>query len=455
MHPKTSPKAAALLVSLHLVLSACVKHPAPVTGRVTPASKSAAVAHAAPVPTSYACPSIGAAVQDDAERVCVPYAGTPKGDAQAPITVVEFSDFECPYCARVQATLSKLEQTYPGKLRFYFRHEPLPFHAKARLAAQAAVAAENQGRFGPMHDRLFAHQTELGRQDLIRHAQALGLDPERFLKDLEAPETRERIDEDVKLADALAVRGTPIFFINGRSVRGAVPFEEFRKVIDDELQRAQKMGLQAASGYSFYAALMEGKGKGLGEPATPVAPTKIPVGNEVFNIEVGSAPQKGPVDAPVTLVVFSDFQCPFCSRLDAILDEVTKAYPGKLRIVWKNFPLAFHARARATAEAALAAHEQGKFWPMQAKLLDKQNALDDADLEDYAREIGLDMVRFKAAMGSHKFAAAVEADVRQGTSLGVVGTPTTFVNGTLISGAEAPKVFRARIDQELAKAAAK
>jgi protein-disulfide isomerase len=155
------------------------------------------------------------------------------------------------------------------------------------------------------------------------------------------------------------------------------------------------------------------------------------------------------------LVVFSDFQCPFCSRLEASLAEVEKSYPGKLRIVWKNFPLSFHPHARSSAEAAMAAHEQGKFWVMQAKLFENQGALGEQDLERYAGEIGLDMTRFKEALASHKFAAAIEADMKQGTSLGVEGTPATFVNGHLIVGAQAPAAFKARVEAELAKASAK
>ncbi len=450
MDRRSSSCPTTLLVCLHLALCACVKHPAPAPGLVTPAAKSDAdtATDAAPEPNKYSCAANGAAVQDDVERFCVPYAGTPRGDAQALITVVVFSDFECPFCGRVQATLSALEQSYPGKLRFYFRHKPLPFHRNACLAAYAAVAAENQGRFWPMHDRLFDHRTELSKPELIQHAQTLGLDTERFAKDLEAGETQARVEEDLRLSDALSVQGTPSFFINGRLLRGALPVEAFQEVIDDELQRAQAMGMQAASGFSFYAALMEGKGKDKGRPATPEAPT-IPVGNEVFNIAVGSVPHKGNKEAKVTLIAFMDFQCPYSARAMKTLDVLTARYPDDLRIAFRHFPLPFHKSAKDAALATMAAEEQGKFWEMAGQLLSHQPDLTTTSIEAGAVSLGLDMTKFRQTVADSRKQARLEQDMKLGERLGVTGTPTFFINGRRFAGAYPLESFVDLLDQEI------
>jgi protein-disulfide isomerase len=151
------------------------------------------------------------------------------------------------------------------------------------------------------------------------------------------------------------------------------------------------------------------------------------------------------------VVLFSDFQCPFCGRVEPSLTELEKAYPGKVRVVWKNFPLSFHNNAKPAAEASMAANEQGKFWEMHAKLFANQQNLDAASLEKYAKEIGLDMAKFKAAVDSHKFAPQIEADTKQGSSLGVQGTPASFLNGHFINGAQPFDAFKKIADEELAK----
>jgi protein-disulfide isomerase len=152
----------------------------------------------------------------------------------------------------------------------------------------------------------------------------------------------------------------------------------------------------------------------------------------------------------VTVVLFSDFECPYCKKIEPTLDALEKEYPGKVRVVWKNFPLDMHPSARLAAAAALAAHTQGKFWAMHDRLLENQEALDRPTLEGHARRLGLDPARFQAALDSK--AAEVEADVKQGTSLGVTGTPTVFVNGRRVVGAHPLATFKALVEQELARA---
>jgi len=137
------------------------------------------------------------------------------------------------------------------------------------------------------------------------------------------------------------------------------------------------------------------------------------------------------------------------SRGEPVIAKLEKAYRGKVQVAWKNFPLAFHISAKPAAEAALAAHEQGKFWEMHDILFKNQQSLTASDLEKYAKEIGLDVAKFKSAVDSHKFAAQIEADIKEGSAIGVSGTPAAFVNGHLISGAQPIDAFRRIIDAEL------
>jgi protein-disulfide isomerase len=159
------------------------------------------------------------------------------GPASAPITVVEFSDYQCPFCARVVPTLSKIRQTYGDKVRVVFKDFPLPNHAEAPKAAEAAHCAGEQGKYWEMHDRLFANQRALGVPALKQAAAGLGLDAAKFDQCLDSGKHAAAIAEDMKQGEALGVQSTPTVYINGRAILGAQPFEVFQMVIDEELAR--------------------------------------------------------------------------------------------------------------------------------------------------------------------------------------------------------------------------
>jgi len=404
----------------------------------------------------FTCATPGAAVPgDDVERKCVPFEGKAKGSASAPITIVEFSDFQCPFCSRVLPTLDKLQKDYPNKIRVFFRHNPLPFHSDAPLAAQAAVAAELQGKFWPMHDKLFGNQQNLKRPDLEKYAQEIGLDVAKFKADIESPAVKKRVDDDLEVGKKLGVQGTPNFFIDGRPIRGAVPYEQFKSAVDDELARGKKLVEKGVSQGGVFAALMKGQGKGMGTPTPAAPPPRIPVGSEVYKILPGDAPHIGAADPKITLIEFSDFQCPYCSRAKGTVSELLKLYKDSLQVTFRHFPLPFHNNATPAAIAAVAAAEQGKFWEMHDKLFANQQALGAADFEKYAQEIGLDMAKFKAALDSAKTKAVVEADKKMGETFGVGGTPAFFINGHAFSGAYPLESFKTAIDEELKKVDAK
>lgn len=166
------------------------------------------------------------------------------GPEDAAVTVVEFADFQCPFCARVRGTLERLRSEYPEQVRVVFKHFPLEIHPEAMLAHRAAAAAAAQGRFWELHDRIFAAPGALDRASLVAYARALGLDLEAFERALDGPESEAAVRRDMAEGAALGVRGTPAFFINGRSLSGAQPYEAFRAQV--ELVLAQEPSLALA-----------------------------------------------------------------------------------------------------------------------------------------------------------------------------------------------------------------
>ena len=162
------------------------------------------------------------------------------------------------------------------------------------------------------------------------------------------------------------------------------------------------------------------------------------------------APSTGPASAPVTIVEFTDYQCPYCHRAQTVIDEVLSRYPGKVRLVHLDFPLDGHPGATPAARAARCAGEQGKFWEYHRSLMTAPGALDDADLKNRAASLRLSASSFGRCLSSDRHDAAIQASLEQGEGLGVTGTPAYFVNGRMLSGARPLEDFTQIIDAELA-----
>ncbi|MGE0456480.1 MAG: thioredoxin domain-containing protein [Vicinamibacteria bacterium] len=168
--------------------------------------------------------------------------GPSKGPATAPVTVVEFADFQCPACRSAHATFLRVLEKYGDQVRFVFRHFPLPIHKEAPKAAEAASCANEQGRFWEMHDRLFQAQGGLQPSDLRRHAQELQLEMARFDACLESGKFLAAWQRDLADGRRYGVAATPTFFVNGRSIQGSQPFEAFAEILDEELAKASGAG---------------------------------------------------------------------------------------------------------------------------------------------------------------------------------------------------------------------
>jgi protein-disulfide isomerase len=172
-------------------------------------------------------------------RVAVSIEGAPvRGAAGAPVTLVEFSDFHCPFCKRAQATLKQILERYPGKVRHVYRDFPIDsLHPQARRAAEAARCAQDQGKFWDYHDVLFASPPQAAADDLRRYAEPVELDVPTFERCVSAGTHRDRVQRDIDEGTRLGLNGTPAFFINGRLVTGAQPLEAFTRIIEEELAR--------------------------------------------------------------------------------------------------------------------------------------------------------------------------------------------------------------------------
>jgi protein-disulfide isomerase len=173
----------------------------------------------------------------DLPRIEVEAKGPTRGPANAPVTIVEFSDFQCPYCGREYPVIERVMKEYDGKVRLVFRHYPLDFHPFAQKAAEAGACAQDQGKFWELHDKMFTNQAKLAVDDLKGYAKSLGMDAAKFDKCLDSGEKKPLVEEDTKAGSAAGVNGTPAFFINGVFINGAQPFEQIKQTIDRELKK--------------------------------------------------------------------------------------------------------------------------------------------------------------------------------------------------------------------------
>jgi protein-disulfide isomerase len=374
----------------------------------------------------------------------VPVLGSPVlGKADAPVTIIEFSDFQCPYCKRTEPTLEKVRESYGDKVRIVWKNEPLPFHPRAEPAAELALEARAQKGdpgFWRAHAALFESQPKLEDEDLMKIGAQLGLDAGKVRAAIRDKKHKTEIDADTDLADDVKASGTPHFFINGRRMVGAQPFEKFKKVIDEELKKFEaKRGSVAAKDY--YATLMrDAKG---GEELEKKQAPPVPPG----------APFRGGKNAKVVIQEWADFQCPFCARVQPTMEEILKEYGDRVKIVWRDKPLSFHPNAHLAAELAREALEErgpDAFWKMHAKLFANQQKLSRDDLDNYAADLGLDKTKVARALDGSTHKAVIDADDKIGTDIGITGTPAFLINNYYVSGAQPFSKFKKVIDKALA-----
>ena len=435
---------------------------------VTATEEAAQEAAAAPTP---AVPPV-ASGEWEGMQVGFTAEGYPfRGEPNAPITMYEYSDYQCPFCARyfVQ-TEPAIDENYvrTGKLRVVFRDFPIQeLHPNAPAAHRAILCVAEQGAdlYWAMHNKLFQTQTEWSNASdpqpvFERLADEAGVDMDAYKQCMTTADTEKQpiIDASLAAGQAAGVSGTPSFFFVGPDgvsypLVGAQPYDQFALYIDSMLkgekppvpeqqdQQAQGQGQQQIP---FWATAE-------GWVPDPERPGFNMAGDEY----------RGNTDAKVTVVEFSDFQCPFCKQ------HVLETQPaldkefvdtGKVMWVFKHFPLSIHPQAPAAGAAAECAADQGKFWEMHEALFEYQSkwAVSDPnpELEALAKDIGLDVDKFTACLKDGKAAERVSSDMSEGAPF-VQGTPTFIVlyngEGQIIPGALPLDTFKQVLQEAIDK----
>jgi len=363
-----------------------------------------------------------------------------RGSADAPVVLVEYSDFQCPWCTRFHSeVMPELEPLIEGgELRFIYKQFPAlgPDSVTAALASECALA---QGDFWTLHDWLFEQQNGWKgsgnvREVIAQSVAALGYDAPAFDTCLDAPETMAAAVADFQETQKFGFRGTPSFVLNGRLIPGFLPAETFLGLI--AVSAAEALGQELPAGYVL-------------APTPPPPDTDFE--DEEFAVD-------GSPDAPVTIYEFSDYQCPFCLRFaQETKPQIDEQYiaTGKVRFVYKDFPIdSIHAQARLASEAAECAGAQDAYWPMHDSLFaGKDEWADNLDaaavFKGYAAELGLDSAAFDSCLDDGIYSDEVQADLEEGQAAGVTGTPSFFINGQMLVGAQPFEVIAQAIENAL------
>jgi protein-disulfide isomerase len=428
---------------------------------------------ALPPPTTAALPVVTPVLAEQApvapseEDAVVPVSlhNPTWGSRTAPVTIVEYSDFQCPYCGRVEPTLDQIRTAYgPDKVRIVWKNNPLPFHVNGKPAAEAGAgvfALEGNDAFWVFHALAFQNQGALGPASYAAWAQQAGVtDVGAFTGGLEAHRWAGDVDKDLSEGKVVGVSGTPAFFVNGLSIKGAQPFETFKEAIDQQLAKASAKLASGTPAGGLYAAMAK-------DNWTPPEPPEVAESKEdtttVFKIPVGKSPVRGSPGARVTIVEYADLQCPFCARVEPVLKAIRDKYGDKVRLVWKNEPLPFHVAAEPAAQAALEVRaEKGDaaFWSVhdsmlagQASLMSGQTADVDAIVK-MAVDAGAAADRVKRAVETHAHKDFLGRDEDEAESFQANGTPHFFINGRRLVGAQPEERFAKIIEEELAKSQA-
>jgi len=398
------------------------------------------------------------AKKDPAASMSVALQPLPVGDsyahgpADAAVTIIMFSDLECPFCSRAHVEMEALREAYPEDVRLVFKHFPLTqIHPNAQGAALAAMAAGEQGKFWEFVEAAFNQQDKLGPELYADIMASLGGDLDAFEKSLRSDALAKRVAADVELGDAIQVQGTPTLYLNGVQLPSGVPLEQLGEVVEQQRDIVAAFKKAGVSQDEIYWRMVRAQYQ-------PPAPQPEQGGEEegpsVVYIPLGDSPARGASaeDALVTIVAFSDFECPFCSRANPPIDAALVAHSDKVRLVFKHFPLPFHERADEASMLSIIGASKGKFWEVHDLLFANQDALQDADLQRYADEAGLGIPDITEAMQDPALLQRIEDDMTLGVQSGVNGTPTFFINGQRFSGVLEPEMLEAIIEEQTALA---
>jgi protein-disulfide isomerase len=412
---------------------------------------------------------------ETAKRRAVPVGLSPSLGATDPlVTIVEFADFQCGFCARSLSVEKRLLGDYAGQVRWVWKNFPLPMHGHARAMAEAALAANAQGRFWEYHDRLFSQQGRMAPTDLEDHARELGLELGAFRKALGQHLFEKAVQADVDLASTLAIEATPTFYINGRVFSGSMPYDRFEAIVREEIAYARQLLRKGVPRARLYEEITRdrtadkkpdengqaGPSVGAAVDALPTEP-KPPIArapareNVVYRVPAGKGPSKGAAEALVTVIFYYDYQCEHSAALAESLAALEQEFgERRLRVFYKQFPMRTHPQAQLAAEAALAAHDQGQFDAYSARLFAERKDLSRDTLFRIARELGLQLEKFAQSLDGRRAFQRVAADSAEAARFGSTGTPTLFINGHYYSGDRPRDELKTLLTSEMKRAIA-
>ncbi|MEE2779729.1 MAG: thioredoxin domain-containing protein, partial [Myxococcota bacterium] len=318
-----------------------------------------------------------------------------RGDHRAPVTVVAFTDLQCAYCSQTSALLKEMVETRQNEVRWVLKHLPLPNHELAMPAAASVICAKEQGREWEVHDAVSAKNGELDGNGLYETIVAELSDMPAWEQCMESQAMNDKLLADLELGMLVEVTGTPTLFINGRRVEGMVSREMLQERINEALQEARDALERGVPREELYARLIE-NGK-----------INDFLGPRTHRFSVKESHRLGSAEAPVTLMLFSDYECPYCVQAAPMLEAAQAHFGDRVSLVYKHFPLTFHPRAAPAARASICAGEQGQFWPYHHALLDdlqrgamEASPLTDEALEKTAADLGIDLAAFSACLAS-------------------------------------------------------
>jgi protein-disulfide isomerase len=405
--------------------------------------------------------------------------GSPvRGPKDALVTIVQFSDYQCPFCSRAEKTMHEIAKKYPKDVRFVHKHFPLSFHKRAEPASELALEALKQKgemAFWMVHDKIFKNARYLEDIDLVHIAMRFGMNPDKTLSAIKQHHHQTRITKDQALGNELGVRGTPAFFVNGERMVGAQPLERFVPVIERQKKRAQELLANGVSKKVLYETLTgqlalpikpaaaEGKKSSLtpGTTQTPSGKSLVAsLSRPVLTPTISSHnPSKGSATAPVTVQWFGDLADPATGRSAQLLAKLQKHYGNKLRVVWRDYPLLSHPIGEL---ASLATHEalvqrgEKAYWEMHRQILlasmAKPSKLTRKHLESIAKSLGLNMQAFRLVLDTKSYQMFVRNEIQAGQRLAIANNaPSTFViNNRLVPGNRPLDQLKMIVEQVLA-----
>ena len=367
------------------------------------------------------------------------------GDPNAPVTIVEYTDYQCPFCQRhVQQTMPAIvsELIDTGRVQYVVKDFPLDsLHPEARVAAMAARCAADQDGYSEVHESIFAQQSAWSGAGvagataiMVGMAEEAGLETAVFSQCIESGKYADAVQQNLEEGASLGVTGTPAFFINGYPVTGAQPIDLFLYAVE----LAEKGELAAAY-------VQQEEPEQQQRPPTPSAPVDIPI---------DSSYAVGDPNAPVTIIEYTDFQCPFCVRhQEQTFPQIYENFieTGDVYYVYKDFPLtSIHPQAVKASEAARCAGDQDAYREMHDYLFSTQQEWSGrGDVETiftgYAKDLELDIATFNDCLTSSEHELEVLSNIEEGYNVGVGGTPAFFINGNFLSGAQPYSVFEQAI----------